>query len=84
MESVVADQQSHGMLRAVSILLRFVIGKRVFPVVEFVISDAIFKGMRSNTGRDQCGACTRRVAGVASVLIIELVCLVGFDRVIRG
>ena len=43
MESVVADQQSHGMLRAVSILLRFVIGKRVFPVVEFVISDAIFK-----------------------------------------
>ena len=43
MESVVAEQQSHGMFHVVSILRRFVIGKREFSVVEFVISDAIFK-----------------------------------------
>lgn len=36
MESVVAEQQSHGMFHVVSILRRFVIGKREFSVVEFV------------------------------------------------
>ncbi len=84
-KSVGAQQQSHRMFHIVSILLCFVVGKRILSIVEFVVSDAVFEGMGSNARCEGCRGTAHLVADVATIVVfIQFSPLVSFDRMARG